>query len=107
MKALSNLTATPTEADFKPRGTITELHYEDPACAGWFVGLGLTNAGLRFKSRRPESQSVVIPLDELIALARLHAPEVFADEAAITERARAAARANALPGQRPAHPTQP
>lgn len=82
MKALTQLTATVTDAEFQPRGVITELNLEDEKAPGWMIGISLSNGGLRFKSRRPgdESKSVAIPLAELVRLAREHAPEVFADE---------------------------
>jgi hypothetical protein len=92
MKALTQLTATVTDAEFQPRGVLTELNMEDPAAPGWMIGISLSNGGLRFKSRRPgdESKSVCIPLAELVRLAREHAPEVFADES--TARAAKAAQ---------------
>ena len=90
MKTLTNLSATPSEGELNARGNITELHYEDPTCGGWFIGISLTAVGLKFRAKRPGGASVAIPLDELLNLARQHAPEVFADDAAISALKKAA-----------------
>lgn len=89
MKTLQKLTAETGEAQFPARGVVTEMQYEDPQCGGWFVGLALTTSGLRFKTRRNDSSALMIPLDELIALARQHAPEIFANDEARANLARA------------------
>jgi hypothetical protein len=89
MKMLTNLSAKATDAPFIPQGVISELNYEDPNCPGFFVGIALTTAGLRLKARRPDGGSVAISLDEIIRLARGHAPEVFAD-AKMAARSKAA-----------------
>ena len=96
MKTLTQLSATHTEAEFNPRGTHTELHYEDERCKGWFVGVMLSSAGLKFRARRPDGASVAIPLDDMIALVREHAPEVFASAEAIAA-AQAAREGRAVP----------
>jgi hypothetical protein len=98
MKALTQLTATVTDAEFQSRGIINELNLEDPNAPGWLIGISLSNGGLRFKSRRPgdESKSLAIPLAELVRLAREHAPEVFADNTT-AEKARAQAATRRKP----------
>lgn len=95
MKTLHNLTATvePNGEHTETRGTISELHLQDERCPGWFISIQLGAGGLRAKSRRPNGASVAIPLAELLALLRNTAPEIFADEEAISATKKALAAA--------------
>ncbi|HEY0549891.1 MAG TPA: hypothetical protein VGF13_09830 [Verrucomicrobiae bacterium] len=90
MKTLTQLSATPGEGEFNARGSLTSLFYEQPDCKGWFIEIALSHVGLKFRAKRPGGESAAIPLDELIALARVHAPEIFATPEAFAEAQAAA-----------------
>jgi hypothetical protein len=97
MKTLTQLNATPIEAEFvEPRGAITSLHIEDAQAKGWFIRLSLGAGGLVARAQRPGSEPVAIPLEALLELLRAQAPEVFAPEGFKVERAR-----TVPPSQRP------
>lgn len=73
MKTLTQLTAQPTEADYRePHGVRSAVLHEPSD--GWFVQIKLGGAGLTIS----HGQAIVaLPLPELLSLAQQHAPEIF------------------------------
>lgn len=93
MKTITQLTGTVGASEMRdPRGVITALALQDPNCKGWFIEVSLSPSGLRFKAKRPNGAVVGITIDDLLALARAQAPELFADEATVAKVAAAQAK---------------
>jgi len=70
MRTLVKLSAVLTESDWREdHRTIAALHHE--ITPGVFIHVGLGPAGLQIFDGR---QHVAIPLDDLVTLARAHAP---------------------------------
>jgi hypothetical protein len=95
MKTITQLSGTASEGEFTARGSISGLHLTDENCPGWHMLMQLFPDGLKLSARRPDGQAVVIPTAAILALARQHAPEVFATPEAIAEAQRADERIRA------------